>query len=140
MASIKALDKIASKWSTVTPQRAAEYSEGVQNPKADWAAETLKGSANYVKGIQAAIANKSFDKGVSKAGTDLWKKKTLEKGPLRWQQGVSISASDYQAGFSKYHAALSSLQLPPRGPKGDPGNINRVALVAKTLHDLKVKG
>jgi len=140
MASIKPLDKIAQKWSTVTPQRAGEYVDGVTNPKADWASETGKGAANYVKGIQASIANKSFEKGVAKAGTDTWKKKTLEKGPTRWQQGVSISASDYQAGFAKYHAALSGLQLPARGPKGDPSNINRVSIVAKTLHDLKVKG
>jgi len=137
---IKPLDKIASKWSTVTPSRTDQYIDGVQNPRGSWQAGTIGAQGNYEKGITASIANKSFAKGVQKAGDATWQRKTLEKGPSRWAQGVSVSTNDYQQGFSKYHSALSSLVLPARGPKGDVGNIQRVALVAKTLHDLKVRG
>jgi hypothetical protein len=140
MAQIKTLDRISQKWSTVTPQRQTEYTDGVQNPRTDWLAATQAAAANYDKGIQAAVANKSFSKGVARAGSQKWQQKTLTKGPGRWAQGVSVSRSDYEAGFAKYHQAISGITLPPRGPKGDPSNINRVAIIAKTLHDLKVRG
>jgi hypothetical protein len=139
MAQIKPLDQIANKWSTVTPGRTDQYSLGIQNPKRSWAGATSAAQANYEKGIQASIANKSFAKGVARVGDSNWQRKTLEKGPSRWAQGVSVSTNDYAQGFAKFHQAISSLVLPPRGPKGDPTNINRVAVVAKALHDLKVK-
>lgn len=140
MAQIKSLDRIVKKWQSVTPQRTAEYQDGIQNPRADWQQQTVNATANYEKGIQASIANKSFAKGVAKRGTAGWQQKTLAKGPIRWAQGVQVSASDYQEGFAKYHAVLSSLTLPPRGAKGDPANIQRVAAVANALHNAKVKG
>jgi hypothetical protein len=140
MAQIKPLDKIANKWSSVTPGRTEQYADGVRNPRVSWSAATGAAAANYDKGVQAAIANKSFAKGVQRAGDATWQNKTLEKGPSRWAQGVSVSTNDYQQGFAKYHAAIGSITLPPRGPKGDPSNINRVAIIAKTLHDLKVRG
>ncbi len=140
MAEIKSLSTIAEKWATVTPQRQAEYELGVKNPKRDWADATLKAAASQAKAVAAAIAAKSFEKGVRKAGTSKWQEKTLSKGPVRWAQGVSLSQSDYEAGFAPYREIIARTALPPRGPKGDPGNIQRVAVLAKALHDAKVAG
>ncbi len=140
MTQIKSLDRISKKWAEVTPQRQAEYIDGVQNPKADWASETSKANDSYKKGIQASLANDSFKKGVEKAGTSKWQEKTLSKGPSRWAQGVADSRSDYEAGFAPFREVIANTQLPPRGPKGDPANINRVAVLAKALHARKVAG
>lgn len=140
MAEIKSLDVIAKKWATVTPQRQSEYEDGVRNPKRDWAAATTKAAGAQAKAVQAAISAKSFEKGVAKAGTAKWQEKTLSKGPTRWAQGVSLSESDYQSGFAPFREVIARTALPPRGPKGDPSNINRVAVLAKALHDAKVAG
>ncbi len=37
MPVIKSSAKIAEKWAKVTPQRSAEYEDGVRNPTKDWA-------------------------------------------------------------------------------------------------------
>ncbi len=140
MANIKSLARISAKWATVTPARQAEYTEGVENPKVDWAKAPLEAADAQAKGVQAAITAKRFAKGVAKAGTPKWKKKTLQKGPGRWAEGVSLSQADYEAGFAPYREVIANTILPPRGPKGDPANINRVAVIAKALHERKLRG
>lgn len=140
MANIKSLARISAKWATVTPARQAEYIEGVENPKVDWGKATLEAVDAQAKGIQAALTAKSFARGVAKAGTAKWKSKTLQKGPGRWAEGVSLSQADYEAGFAPFREVIANIVLPPRGPKGDPVNINRVAVIAKALHDRKVRG
>jgi hypothetical protein len=140
MANIKALDRINAKWQRVTAGAGAEYEEGVRNPTADWKSETLKANASYKAGVQKSISLDSFAKGVDAAGTAKWQKNAIEKGPARFAQGVSLAVDAYSTGFAPYRQVISALTLPPRGPKGDASNINRVAVVAKALHDKKLAG
>ncbi len=140
MVQIKPLSRIRTKYVAGTQANQAEYEAGVRNPKKDWARETAAAEANYEAGIQKSIAQKRFGKGVNKSGTENWQAKTLAKGPTRWAQGVALAAPDYEAGFAKYHAIIAGLTLPPRGPKGDPKNIQRVAVIADALHKAKISG
>jgi hypothetical protein len=135
---IKPLGAVADKWTTVTPGRANEYKSGVQSPRKSWSQATADAAQNYEAGVQASIANKSFDKGVAKAGDATWQKGALDKGVSRWPQGVSMSGPKYQAGFAPYHAVISGLTLSPRGAKGDPRNYTRVSEVGNALHAAKV--
>lgn len=140
MAEIKSLDKIGKKWAGVTPARQAEYEEGIRNPKRDWAQATTAAASAQASGVQKAIAAKSFEKGVAKAGTATWQEKSLTKGPGRWAEGVSISQSDYESGFGPFREVIARTTLPPRGPKGDPKNIERVRVLADALHKAKLAG
>jgi len=135
---IKPLATITEKWTTVTPGRANDYKAGVTNPRKSWATATQDAKANYEAGLQASIANGSFEKGVADAGDAGWQKGALDKGTVRWGPGVAISGPKYQTGFSKYHGVLSSLTLSPRGAKGDPRNYTRVQEIGSALHDAKV--
>ena len=137
MPKIKSLSRISNKWKTVTPQRQAEYVDGVQNPRSDWKTSTLAATSQYERGVQQSIANKSFDKGVTAAGTSKWQDNALTKGPGRWAEGVGLGQSAYESGFGPYANIIAGLNLPPRGPKGDPANIQRVAMIAKALNDAK---
>lgn len=139
MTAIKPLDQISAKWSRVSQQSQQSYEDGVRAPRRSWAAETAKAEGNFEKGIQAAIARKSFGKGVRRAGDDKWQKNTLEKGPQRWSQGISLSQDAYEQGFAPYAQVIQATNLPERGPKGDPKNIQRVAIMAKNLHDKKLQ-
>jgi hypothetical protein len=137
MPKIKDMARIAEKWTKVTPQRQEEYVNGIDNPRTDWQQATTAAIPRYNSGIQASIANKSFDKGVAKAGTAKWQKNAREKGPNRWAQGVTLGKDNYATGFAPYARVIETTTLPARGPKGDPANINRVAVMAKALNDAK---
>jgi len=138
--TIKDSAAIAEKWSRVTPQRQADYEAGVKAPGKDWAANTRNAADSWAQGVQQAAANGSFAKGVQSAGTEKWQRKTVEIGIGRWGAGVRAGGADYQAGFDPYRQTLAALTLPPRYPKGDPRNIDRVAQIASALHNKKVSG
>jgi len=137
MADIKSLDRVARKWSDVTPARASEYEAGVRAPKRDWSQATAEAADSYAQGVQEAISAGRFGKGVQQAGTGAWREGALSKGVSRWPQGVRVSTGKYQQGFAPFHAAISSTTLPPRGPKGDPRNYERVRVIGEALHNAK---
>jgi hypothetical protein len=137
MPAIKDISAIAEKWARVTPGRSADYAAGVQNPRKDWAKETEESAERQAAGVTAAISEDRFRKGVVQAGTEKWKRQALAKGVSRWGQGIQLAKQDYEAGFRPYAEAIRNLNLPARGPKGDPRNIERVRVIADTLFNLK---
>lgn len=139
MAGVKALDKIRAKWARVSAGAQAEYEAGVADPRKDWAAATIAAEAAYKKGVAAAAAAGRFGTGVKKAGTSKWMAMALKKGPHRWAEGIGLAEDSYASAFAPYHTALGAIVYPAKGPRGDPGNIARVAIVAKTLHELKLR-
>ncbi len=140
MAAIKSIGEIAKKFISVTPQRATEYGEGVKNPKKDWEEATLASEANYEAGLQKSVANKSFGKGVKKAGKGKYLKGVAEKGVSRWPVGVALSEDAYAAGFGPYRDVIERVQLPARFARRDPRNLLRVAAMAKALGEAKERG
>jgi hypothetical protein len=139
MANIKPLSRTIEKWKRQSASSTPEYEAGIKDPKTDWQIATAAAEANYQAGVQAAITRKAFGKGVTKAGTAKWKERALTKGVGRWAEGVSKSADAYQTGFGPYQDIIAKTALPPRGPKGSPQNIQRVAVMANALHDEKMK-
>jgi len=140
MPKIRSAADIAKKWGTVTPPRAPDYEFGVKNPKESWEEKTGAAEGAYEEGISAAVADKRFGKGVAKAGQAKWEKKTVEKGVPRWPAGVKIAQPDFEKGFGPYRDVIEGTELPPRYPKGDPRNIERVAAMAAALRAKKVAG
>jgi len=140
MAKIKDAAAIAAKWARVTPGRTSEYTEGIRNPRTPWASAAAAGSDNWKQGVTQAAAQDRFKKGVAAAGDGAWQAGALAKGPARFSEGVSIAEPAFAAGFAPYQQVISSLQLPPRMPRGDPRNLLRVAAVADALRKRKVAG
>lgn len=139
MPAIKDISKISKKWIDNAQGAQGAYTDGVENPKKDWAKNTAAANDAYKQGIQKAIADDRFKKGVTKAGTEKWQRNTILKGPGRWAQGISQAGDAFETGFKPYADVIARTELPKRGAKGDPANINRVAVMAKALHDEKVK-
>ena len=135
---IKPLDQISRKWTTVTPGRANEYKAGILSPRKSWSQATQDAAENYAAGVQAALSEGRFAKGVSEAGDSAWREGATQKGVSRWPQGVSLSGPRYQQGFAPYHSVLASLNLSPGGARGDPRNYDRVREVGTALHAAKV--
>jgi len=137
MPPIKPLDQISAKWARVSGLSAQSYEEGVRNPRADWKTQTTAANTNYKTSMQASLANDSFVKGVNRSSTDNWQLQAVQKGTVRWPEGIRLSTDNYARGFEPFRAVIAALQLPPRGPKGSPGNIIRVAKIAEALHNKK---
>ena len=138
MPPVKNLKRISDKWARQAANSQEEYAEGVRNPRADWATQTRAAEGNYERGVQAAIQKKRFGRGVTKAGTPFWQERTLTKGPSRWAEGIQVSQDAYEKGFSPFRDVIEKTTLPDRGPKGDPKNIQRVAVLADALHKAKL--
>lgn len=133
MAGIKATDAIASKWARVTPQRSQDYTDGIQNPRRSWAQSAAAAEETYKAGVNAAATKGRYGKGVRAAGDEKWSRKASEKGPQRFQEGVQLAQPDYQAGFAPYADTIRNTTLPPRYPKGDPRNYQRVNAIGTAL-------
>lgn len=140
MAEIKTAAQIADKWARVTPGRVEDYTQGVKNPKRDWADETEAAEGNWKQGVDKAAAAGMFGKGVKKAGTSKWQDKTLKKGPGRFAEGVYIAKDDYEKGFGPYRDVIEKVDLGPRFPRRDPRNLDRVKRVVDALVKKKVEG
>jgi hypothetical protein len=117
-----------------------EYKSGVQNPRGDWATNAAAAADNQALGVQQAIADKRYEKGIQKAGTARWRDKALSKGASRFVQGVQTSQADYEKGVKPYLDTIESTTLPPKYPKGDPRNLARVEALNKALRAKKLGG
>lgn len=137
MAKIRSVTEIAQKWARVAPTRTEDYTAGVQNPKEDWQRATEAAKDNWKQAITQAAQKGSFEKGVRAAGTAKWQRKAIEVGSRRWPEGVSVAQPDYEAGFAPYVSVIQATQLPPRYPKGDPRNLERVKAIAMALRKKK---
>lgn len=129
---------IAAKYSRVTPGRSSDYESGIQATSTEaYEQPTLQAEPNYERGVTQAIARKAFSKGVQGAG-GRWKSRSLDEGPSRFASGTAGAAQAYEQGFAPYQSVIANLTLPPRGPAGDPKNIERVRAVAEALRKEKV--
>jgi len=128
-----------AKWARRAGSATQEYQEGVQNPRSSWKSSTLAAEAAHKAGTEQALRDKRFARGVGASSDEKWQQKALVKGGQRFSSGVAEAQGDYAKGVAPYLAKLSTLQLPPRGPKGDPSNINRVVAVTKALRDVKLQ-
>jgi hypothetical protein len=137
---IKDLARSAQKWAERTAAASGDYTAGVQNPKVDWGTATAAANETYKQGVTKAANENRFQRGVQKAGTQKWQHGAASKGASRFAQGVAIAQPDYTAGFEPYARVIENTTLPPRKPKGDPANIQRVAALAAALSAAKRGG
>ena len=128
----------SERWKRRASASATDYESGVRNPRKDWARATADAEANFDSGIRQAVSEKRFSKGVAKAGTEKWRDKTLSKGVLRYPSGIADAEDDYARGVAPYLDAIEKVTLPPRGPKGDPRNLERVKAINNALRAKKL--
>jgi hypothetical protein len=139
LVATKPLDQTVAKWKRKVAGASEDYRAGVENPREDWASATKAAETRYKEGVTRAAAEGRFGRGVSKAGTEKWKRGAVEKGVSRWPDGVSAAEGDYSAGMSEVLSTIQSVTLPPRGAAGDPRNYERTKAIGTALHT-KFKG
>jgi hypothetical protein len=140
MAAVKSMAVIKEKWARVTPGRTEDYRIGIQNPRRDWADAATAQEDTWKQAITEAATRGQYGKGVAKAGTAKWKDRSIKKGPTRFAEGVMVGAEDYAKGFAPMHDAIEAVTPPPKFPRGDPRNIDRVRVYNQALHAKRVQG
>lgn len=135
---LRSLDKIVEKWRARASAASGDYAAGVEAPKYDWQKNTLAASDAWKAGITEAAAKNTFAKGVAARSTDFWKSRAMTLGTARYADGISKSVDVYKGNFAPYYDTLSKLELPPRGARGDPKNIERVRAIITALRSKKV--
>jgi len=140
MPAIKPVGESADKWVKRAGAASADYQRGVQNPRRSWEESTVEAAGAQEAGVTEAIANKSFEKGVRNAGNAKWQRKAIDVGAARFGPGVAAAKSDYEQGFAPFANVIQGITLPPRGPKGDPRNFERVKIIGDALHEAKLSG
>jgi hypothetical protein len=133
MAEVKNMARIKEKWTRVTPQRTEDFKLGVQNPRRDWEKAAVAAKESHKAAMAAASATDAFAKGVAKAGAGKWQARALQKGPGRFAEGVMVGGDDYEKGFSPFRDEIEKTPLPPRFPRRDPRNLQRVGAIDVAL-------
>lgn len=139
MPKVPDISRVAAKWAQNAGQATGSYTDGVQNPKEDWKQATLAGAENYKMAVTKAAADGRFAKGVQRSSTDKQIQASVQKGAERFSQGVALSGPDFAEGMAPVLAVIAGTQLPPKKPKGDPSNIQRVAALAQAQHAAKLR-
>lgn len=135
---IKSATEIAKKWAEVTPARSRQWQEEIAaTSDGDWADAAIAAAPIWEQGVMAAAARNLFPSGVE-ANRTKWKRKALAVGATRYGPGVTAAQPDHAAGFAPYREVIAGLDLPPRGPRGSPGNYERVRLIGEALHARRI--
>lgn len=128
---IKPIESLKEKFGTRAAAAGKDYVDGVNNPRRDQAEAAIAAKDSFAQGVQQAIADDRFAKGVAAAGNEKWKRKASTVGATRFPEGARAAKDDWAKGAKPILDAIASVDLPPRGPRGTPGNIQRVVAVAE---------
>lgn len=139
MPKVPDIGRVAEKWNRNAGAATPSYIDGVQNPRADWKTATTAGAANYAAATTKAIQEKRFEKGVSRSSTDKQIQNSVQKGSQRYGEGIALAGPDYAEGMAPVLAVIEATALPPKKPKGDAANIQRVAVLAAAQHAAKLR-
>jgi len=133
MAGIKSLAAASDKWARRASVATSDYLNGVKNPRRGWSQAAQGAAASYQTGVTQAAQEGRYAKGVAAAGDEAWQQGATTKGPGRYTEGVAIAQPKWEQGFAPFQQAISSLQLPARGPRRSPQNLARVAAVVNAM-------
>lgn len=137
---IKSAAAIAKKWADVTPGRSKQWEEEIKAASdADWADPAVAAAPNWDVGVSEAAARDGYAKGVESKRTK-WKRKALAVGKPRYGPGVRAAEGDHVAGYTPYRDVIAGLTLSPKGPRGAPGNYDRVREVGEAQHEKRISG
>ena len=130
----------ARKFATRGAAAGQDYANGVRGSGQRWQQGATAGEQNYAQGVNEAIAQGRFKKGVMEAGPGKFEERASTVGAQRFPQGIQNAEQAWAQGTAPYLQVIAGANLPPRGPKGDPRNQQRSAVMAELLRKRKVGG
>jgi hypothetical protein len=133
---IKDTGSLATKFATRAAAAATDYKDGVAQAGSDWQTNAANSADAYAQGVQEAIGDGRFAKGIADAGAGKYVKRATELGAQRYAPGVNAGKDEWAKNVAPFLDRLKGLTLPPRGPRRSPQNMARANMVAAELGKL----
>jgi len=111
-----------------------DYEAGVKAPKVPWSEAAIAAKDVFMAAITAPDVPDRFARGIARAGDPKWSEMALKKGLPRFTPGVELGVGYYEAVMRDILGQIEAIVLPPKGPRGDPKNLERVRKIFETLH------
>jgi hypothetical protein len=131
-------DDVVKKWSEEAPKRSTYYETEASKAGTTWETNATAAAGTYKTAVQATGIDLRFKGGVKKVGGAKFERKVKDVGVSRFGPGISAAKTDYDTGVAPFLSALATIEVPARGPRGDPNNYNIVAKVGDPLHKLRL--
>jgi len=135
---IKDAGTLAQKFVNRAVNAVADYKAGVMTPKASQSASAIAAAPTWQAAVNSPAALARFKHGLATAGDAAWQAGAAGKGADRYPGGIRAAQQKWATNVGPFLAALSALNLPPKGIRGSDQNIGRVSAVATALHALKL--
>ena len=130
---MKTAQQSAQKFADRAASSVGTYLEGVSMTTKDQAAAAIAAAPIYAQAVQAAVTRGAFQKGLQKSGKSGWQKGVADKGGNRFAEGVGQAGPKYATNSAPFDSARSAASSMPRGLKGSPQNLQKVATVVSAL-------
>ena len=114
------------------------YRSGSEQTTKDQSARAIGAKAIYQAALTASFSRDAFAKGLQKSGKAGWLSGVVQKGADRYAPGIAVSGSKYATNSGRFDGARQAADNLPRGVKGSPTNLARVAAVVNALRAVKV--
>ena len=134
---VKSVEQAAQKFIDRAAVAGKDYEQGIKNTT-NWAEKAIEAKDSYAAGITDAITRGAREAGIQKVGNQGWQSKAVTLGTKRFPEGVRAAKEIYSKNVAPYLQTISSIDLPPRGPKGSPENYERVRAIGEVLRNKKL--
>jgi hypothetical protein len=138
MPPVRNISQSADKFVRRAQAATQDYQAGIQSPRAPWQESTSAAAPVYQAAMAESLAQNRYQKGVNASSNSEWSTAAITKGAPRFAPGVAAAKDKWQRKFQPYANVIQGVTLSPRGPKGSPQNLQRVADIANALHAAKV--
>jgi hypothetical protein len=126
MAQVRPVAESAKKFVTRATAAAGDYQSGVANAGPRWQAGAEASNDAFKQGIQEALNDDRFIKGVRKAGAQKYQANAVKLGPDRFRTGVSNAEQAYANGTAPFIAAMQGFDYGPGGARGSAQRRTRI--------------
>lgn len=131
--NVRPVSESAKKFTQRAGAARGDYAAGVAGAGARWQAGAEASEEAHRQGVQEALNDGRFVKGIRKAGQKKYQDNATKLGPDRFVTGVANAEQSYAAAVQPYQAALASATLPVRGARGSAANASRVTAVMDVM-------
>jgi len=115
----KTAEQIVQKYQEGVARSGNAYAAGVQNPSRPWAASTAAAEGRWRNGIQQAIQNGSFARGVQKAGDAKWAQAAAGRGAANYAAAAPHAAQAYASRAGEIMGAANAAAQAANSIPGD---------------------
>lgn len=130
----KSLAEASANWTQVTPTRSGVYSTNAQAAVSRLVANTIAAIPNYQAAVTGQGVASRIRTNIAGRGARRYPEKIRTVGQQRFASGVQAAQSEYESGFGPFLRVIQGVELPGKGPRGDPRNYALVQAVGEALH------